>query len=130
MKSSKHGFKCCMRSRKRASLFISSGSTSSQHSVITACLVICFNHRIHVLINILLLYTIYLSVVLLIIRREHDKKVCILGLASLLAVPSAAMPHELQAGLDQVYKALLKLLVAYKDQLAGKHFHSLVSARS
>jgi hypothetical protein len=50
--------------------------------------------------------------------REHDKKVCILGLASLLAVPSAAMPPELQAGLDQVYKALLKLLVAYKEQLA------------
>jgi hypothetical protein len=50
--------------------------------------------------------------------REHDKKVCILGLASLLAVPSTAMPPELQAGLDQVYKALLKLLVAYKEQRA------------
>ncbi|XP_024396720.1 importin beta-like SAD2 [Physcomitrium patens] len=50
--------------------------------------------------------------------REHDKKVCILGLASLLAVPTAAMPPELQAGLDQVFKALLKLLVAYKEQRA------------
>jgi len=61
--------------------------------------------------------------------REHDKKVCILGLASLLAVPSTAMPPELQAGLDQVYKALLKLLVAYKEQRAGecflKPFHCL-----
>jgi hypothetical protein len=50
--------------------------------------------------------------------REHDKKVCILGLASLLVVPTAAMPPELQAGLDQVFKALLKLLVAYKEQRA------------
>ncbi|KAG0567157.1 hypothetical protein KC19_7G115500 [Ceratodon purpureus] len=48
--------------------------------------------------------------------REHDKKVCILGLASLLAVPSAAMPPELQTGLDQVFRALLKLLVTYKAQ--------------
>lgn len=50
--------------------------------------------------------------------REHDKKVCILGLASLLTVPTAAMPPELQAGLDQVFRALLKLLKAYKDQRA------------
>lgn len=51
--------------------------------------------------------------------REHDKKVCILGLASLLAVPSVAMPPELQTGLDQVFRALLKLLVAYKEQREG-----------
>lgn len=54
--------------------------------------------------------------------REHDKKVCILGLASLLTVPTAAMPPELQAGLDQVFRALLKLLKAYKDQRAGLFF--------
>ena len=52
-------------------------------------------------------------------HREHDKKVCILGLASLLAVPSAAMPPEVQTGQDQVFKALLKLLVAYKEQREG-----------
>jgi hypothetical protein len=48
--------------------------------------------------------------------REHDKKVCILGLASLLLVPTEAMPHELQSGLNEVFKAVLKLLVAYKEQ--------------
>jgi hypothetical protein len=54
--------------------------------------------------------------------REHDKKVCILGLASLLAVPSAAMPAEVRTGLDQVFRALLKLLVAYKEQREGEGF--------
>ncbi|KAJ7538458.1 hypothetical protein O6H91_11G048900 [Diphasiastrum complanatum] len=52
-------------------------------------------------------------------RREHDKKVCILGLASLLTVPIEVMPQEMQAGLDQVFKATLKLLVAYKEQHAA-----------
>lgn len=51
--------------------------------------------------------------------REHDKKVCILGLASLLPLPVEALPQELQLGLDQVFKVVLKLLVAYKEQLAG-----------
>jgi hypothetical protein len=37
-------------------------------------------------------------------------------------VPTAAMPPELQAGLDQVFRALLKLLKAYKDQRAGLFF--------
>jgi hypothetical protein len=50
--------------------------------------------------------------------REHDKKVCILGMASLLPLSSAAMPTELQAGLDQVFRALLKLLVSFKEQHA------------
>jgi hypothetical protein len=50
--------------------------------------------------------------------REHDKKVCILGMASLLPLSSAAMPAELQAGLDQVFRALLKLLVSFKEQHA------------
>lgn len=52
--------------------------------------------------------------------REHDKKVCSLGLASLLLLPTEAMPHELQSGLDEVFKAVLKLLVAYKEQRFGK----------
>ena len=54
--------------------------------------------------------------------REHDKKVCILGMASLLTVSVIAMPPELQAGLDQVFRALLRLLVAFKDQHAGEYF--------
>lgn len=32
------------------------------------------------------------------------------------------MPPELQTGLDQVFKALLKLLVAYKEQREGGDF--------
>lgn len=52
-------------------------------------------------------------------RREHDKKVCILGLASVLHLPLEVVPVELQLGLDQVFKALLNLLLAYKDQRAG-----------
>lgn len=51
-------------------------------------------------------------------RREHDKKVCILGLASILPLPVEALPQELQLGLDQVFKVVLKLLVAYKEQMA------------
>ena len=51
--------------------------------------------------------------------REHDKKVCILGLVSLLALPFELLPQELQSGLDQVLKALLKMLAAYKEQLEG-----------
>lgn len=51
-------------------------------------------------------------------RREHDKKVCILGLASLLLLPAEALPQELRLGFDQVFKVVLKLLVAYKEQLA------------
>ncbi|KAH7428022.1 hypothetical protein KP509_10G071600 [Ceratopteris richardii] len=50
-------------------------------------------------------------------RREHDKKVCILGLLSLLSLPSELMPQELQAGMDQIFKAVLKLLVLYRQQL-------------
>jgi hypothetical protein len=39
-------------------------------------------------------------------------------MASLLPLSSAAMPAELQAGLDQVFRALLKLLVSFKEQHA------------
>ncbi|MCO5595130.1 hypothetical protein L7F22_049168 [Adiantum nelumboides] len=50
-------------------------------------------------------------------RREHDKKVCILGLLSLLPLSTELMPQEVQAGIDQIFKAVLQLLMAYKQQL-------------
>lgn len=49
--------------------------------------------------------------------REHDKKVCILGLTSLFSLPAGQLPGEV---LPHVFRALLELLVAYKDQLAGQ----------
>ncbi|KAL4298142.1 hypothetical protein GQ457_12G002620 [Hibiscus cannabinus] len=48
-------------------------------------------------------------------KREHDKKVCCLGLTSLLALPSEQLAGE---ALGRVFKATLDLLVAYKDQVA------------
>ncbi|KAK8709517.1 hypothetical protein V6N13_060532 [Hibiscus sabdariffa] len=48
-------------------------------------------------------------------KREHDKKVCCLGLTSLLALPSELLAGE---ALGRVFKATLDLLVAYKDQVA------------
>ncbi|KAK6914386.1 Importin-beta, N-terminal domain [Dillenia turbinata] len=48
-------------------------------------------------------------------KREHDKKVCCLGLTSLLALPADQLPAE---ALGRVFRASLDLLVAYKDQLA------------
>nr|AAD24843.1 putative importin (nuclear transport factor) protein [Arabidopsis thaliana] len=47
--------------------------------------------------------------------REHDKKVCCLGLTSLLALPGGQFPDE---ALQRVFRATLDLLVAYKNQLA------------
>ncbi|XP_058093575.1 importin beta-like SAD2 isoform X2 [Magnolia sinica] len=49
-------------------------------------------------------------------RREHDKKVCLLGLTSLLALPADQLPGE---ALERVFRATLDLLVAYKDQVAA-----------
>nr|GEZ74597.1 importin beta-like SAD2 [Tanacetum cinerariifolium] len=49
-------------------------------------------------------------------QREHEKKVCCLELTSLLTLPSDQLPGE---ALKRVFKATLKLLVAYKDQVAG-----------
>ncbi|AQK70901.1 Importin beta-like SAD2 [Zea mays] len=49
-------------------------------------------------------------------KREHDKKVCCLGLTSLIALPADKIPAE---ALDRIFKATLELLVAYKDQVAG-----------
>ncbi|KAI3890803.1 hypothetical protein MKX03_007416, partial [Papaver bracteatum] len=48
-------------------------------------------------------------------KREHDKKVCCLGLTSLLALPGDQLPGEAFA---RVFTATLDLLVAYKDQVA------------
>nr|XP_043610617.1 importin beta-like SAD2 [Erigeron canadensis] len=48
-------------------------------------------------------------------KREHDKKVCCLGLTSLLPLPAGQLPEE---ALDRIFKATLELLVAYKDQVA------------
>ncbi|KAB2014444.1 hypothetical protein ES319_D09G225300v1 [Gossypium barbadense] len=47
-------------------------------------------------------------------KREHDKKVCCLGLTSLLALPGEQFPGE---ALERVFKATLDLLVAYKGQI-------------
>ncbi|CAH8330930.1 unnamed protein product [Eruca vesicaria subsp. sativa] len=48
-------------------------------------------------------------------KREHDKKVCCLGLTSLLGLPGGQFPVE---ALQRVFRATLDLLVAYKNQLA------------
>ncbi|XP_014497675.1 importin beta-like SAD2 [Vigna radiata var. radiata] len=48
-------------------------------------------------------------------KREHEKKVCCLGLTSLLALRSDQLPAE---ALGRVFRANLDLLVAYKDQVA------------
>ncbi|TKW39174.1 hypothetical protein SEVIR_1G160800v4 [Setaria viridis] len=48
-------------------------------------------------------------------KREHDKKVCCLGLTSLIGLPADKIPPE---ALDRIFKATLELLVAYKDQVA------------
>ncbi|OIV91182.1 hypothetical protein TanjilG_30404 [Lupinus angustifolius] len=48
-------------------------------------------------------------------KREHAKKVCCLGLTSLLALPADQLPVE---ALGRVFRATLDLLVAYKDQAA------------
>lgn len=48
-------------------------------------------------------------------KREHDKKVCCLGLTSLLPLPADQLPGE---ALGRVFRATLDLLVAYKDQVA------------
>ncbi|KAG5231929.1 hypothetical protein OIU78_015093 [Salix suchowensis] len=48
-------------------------------------------------------------------RRGHDKKVCCLGLTSLLALPVDQLPGE---ALERIFRATLDFLVQYKDQLA------------
>ncbi|KAF0929515.1 hypothetical protein E2562_021766 [Oryza meyeriana var. granulata] len=47
-------------------------------------------------------------------KREHDKKVCCLGLTSLISLPADHIPGE---ALNRIFKATLDLLVAYKEQV-------------
>ncbi|KAL9269091.1 Importin beta-like SAD2-like protein [Drosera capensis] len=48
-------------------------------------------------------------------RREYDKKICCLGLTSLLSLPADQLPSE---AWGRIFRATLELLVAYKDQVA------------
>ncbi|CAI8606518.1 unnamed protein product [Vicia faba] len=48
-------------------------------------------------------------------KREHEKKVCCLGLISLVALLAGQLPGE---ALGRVFRATLDLLIAYKDQVA------------
>ncbi|KAJ0683186.1 putative importin-beta domain, armadillo-like helical, exportin-2, central domain-containing protein [Helianthus annuus] len=50
-------------------------------------------------------------------KRENDKKICCLGLTSLLSLSADQLPLE---ALERVFKATLDLLVAYKDQLTAE----------
>ncbi|KAF7131703.1 hypothetical protein RHSIM_Rhsim09G0037400 [Rhododendron simsii] len=52
-------------------------------------------------------------------KREHDKKVCCLGLTSLLPLHADQLPGE---ALGRVFRATLDLLVAYKEQVADVKF--------
>lgn len=54
--------------------------------------------------------------VLSFICREYAKKVCCLGLTSLIGLPASHIPGE---ALERIFKSTLELLVAYKDQVAG-----------
>ncbi|GER40807.1 ARM repeat superfamily protein, partial [Striga asiatica] len=58
-------------------------------------------------------------------KREQDKKVCCLGLTSLLPLSADQLPGE---ALEHVFKSTLDLLVAYKDQLIDKDFASWAKA--
>ncbi|KAK3145078.1 hypothetical protein QOZ80_4AG0322730 [Eleusine coracana subsp. coracana] len=48
-------------------------------------------------------------------RREYAKKVCCLGLTSLIGLPASHIPGD---ALERIFKSTLELLVAYKDQVA------------
>ncbi|GAB2230170.1 hypothetical protein Drorol1_Dr00014427 [Drosera rotundifolia] len=48
-------------------------------------------------------------------RREYDKKICCLGLTSLLSLPADQLPSE---AWGRIFRETLELLVAYKDQVA------------
>jgi hypothetical protein len=53
-------------------------------------------------------------------RREHDKKICALGLLALLSAPAAALPPECQAAYGQMASALVSLLSDLKTQIAER----------
>jgi hypothetical protein len=82
-----------------------------EHGLISRGTVVCF-------CMVMLIHATYNEPVLLyfFVCREHDKKVCCLGLTSLIALPADKIPAE---ALDRIFKATLELLVAYKDQVAG-----------
>ncbi|KAJ0439771.1 putative importin-beta domain, armadillo-like helical, exportin-2, central domain-containing protein [Helianthus annuus] len=58
-------------------------------------------------------------------KRENDKKICCLGLTSLLSLSADQLPLE---ALERVFKATLDLLVAYKDQLTGFCYKFITTA--
>lgn len=47
---------------------------------------------------------------------KREKKVCILGLTSLLSAPASALPPEMSASLGQIASAVVQLLLAFKAQ--------------
>ena len=49
-------------------------------------------------------------------RREHDKKVCILGLVALIQTPEPNLPAEVAAGMGQICSAVVSLLVDLRTQ--------------
>lgn len=53
-------------------------------------------------------------------KREHDKKVCCLGLLSLFSAPSHLLPQEIQAGYGQIAATLVTLLTDLKTQIAER----------
>jgi hypothetical protein len=55
--------------------------------------------------------------------REYAKKVCCLGLTSLIGLPASHIPGE---ALERIFKSTLELLVAYKDQVAGAVYSCLL----
>ncbi|KAF2933398.1 importin beta-like SAD2 isoform X1 [Oryza sativa Japonica Group] len=58
-------------------------------------------------------------------KREHDKKVCCLGLTSLISLPANHIPPE---ALERIFKATLELLVSYKDQVAESKWENEAAA--
>ena len=53
-------------------------------------------------------------------RREHDKKVCVLGLLALLSAPTESLPAEVRAAYGQIGATLVSLLVDLKTQIAER----------
>ena len=53
-------------------------------------------------------------------RREHDKKICALGLLALLSAPASSLPPECQAAYGQMAAALVSLLSDLKTQIAER----------
>uniref|UniRef100_A0A7S0V0E3 Importin N-terminal domain-containing protein n=1 Tax=Polytomella parva TaxID=51329 RepID=A0A7S0V0E3_9CHLO len=49
-------------------------------------------------------------------RRQYDKKVCILGLAAVMACPDEALPPEIVGGMPQLLAGITRLLVQLKKQ--------------